>query len=304
LVEYDENGKPKYPISISSAVKILDLGVIVYDKKAFHAKNYIWPFGFKSVRTYTSMKIPSKRANFFCEIIEQDDKPLFKVTPEEDPSCPVVADSASAAWSSIIQRINNKKIEDTKRMYHSVSGPEYFGYANPAVVKLIQELPNAEKCTKFVRKIFEPKSPKKKINTNNNNNTNNHNTVVYPSTGGKQPRKTLEMLRMVRDEKIFVDDEDISDQDEIPQEEDEQFSFEPQQQNNHINQLYSNEFFPNIFENLDVHNFQLDNNIFDNNRANNPNPINAINNINPNIILQNTNLFENPNTGRDNNHLK
>ena len=96
LINFDnDTHQIKYPIVLSSAVKVLDLGRVIPDKKAFHAKNYIWPLGFRSVRTYTSMNNNTKRANFYCEIIEKDNKPAFKVTPEEDPENFVVAHSGT-----------------------------------------------------------------------------------------------------------------------------------------------------------------------------------------------------------------
>lgn len=46
-----------------------------------------------------------------------------------------------------MKKINEIKTEEAgKRVFTNVSGPEYFGLAHPTVMKLISELPNAEKC--------------------------------------------------------------------------------------------------------------------------------------------------------------
>ena len=38
---------------------------------------------------------------------------------------------------------------DAERKTVNISGPEYFGLANPTVSQLIQELPDADKCEIF-----------------------------------------------------------------------------------------------------------------------------------------------------------
>ncbi len=50
----------------------------------------------------------------------------------------------------ICNRTND--LNPVKRQVVTISGPERFGLSDPIIVKLIQELPNADKCTKYIVK--------------------------------------------------------------------------------------------------------------------------------------------------------
>lgn len=41
---------------------------------------------------------------------------------------------------------------------NSASGPDYFGFSNATIAKLIQDLPNADKCKTYVMQLFEEPS--------------------------------------------------------------------------------------------------------------------------------------------------
>lgn len=115
--------------------------------------------------------------------------PLFRVALEDAEEEAIIEKSATAAWSTVISKVNNLKTEETgKRQFTSVSGPEYFGFGVPAVAKLIQgtnqiqentmllftnlslltftaatELPNADSCTKYEMQLYsEPSSSSKR----------------------------------------------------------------------------------------------------------------------------------------------
>ncbi len=49
-----------------------------------------------------------------------------------------------------------------KRVFTTVSGPEYFGLSNPKVRALIESLPNADKCERYDKKVDSETTPKKK----------------------------------------------------------------------------------------------------------------------------------------------
>ncbi len=57
------------------------------------------------------------------------------------------APSATSAWVQVLKAVADVKKE--KRETVSISGPEYFGFANPTVHKLVQELPNANRCHRY-----------------------------------------------------------------------------------------------------------------------------------------------------------
>ena len=106
-VNRDENGNIIYPIFVSPTLKILDLGVVEYERSAFHSSRNIFPIGFKSCREYTSMVDPNRRCDYICEILDGGHSPIFKVTCQDDPGNPIVKDASSGAWIDVFKRIND-----------------------------------------------------------------------------------------------------------------------------------------------------------------------------------------------------
>eukprot|EP00163_Fabomonas_tropica_P012549 TRINITY_DN2387_c0_g1_i2.p1 TRINITY_DN2387_c0_g1~~TRINITY_DN2387_c0_g1_i2.p1 ORF type:complete len:587 (-),score=216.49 TRINITY_DN2387_c0_g1_i2:79-1839(-) len=153
-VPRDENGKPIFPITVNGSTSVVSLGKIKIEKShpAFHTKKYIWPVGFKSIRPYNSMRDITKRIEYTCEILDIDGKPHFSVTPDDDKDNPIVGSTATSSWSTIVRNVNDQKDAKNKRNFVSVSGPEWFGFSNPAVAKLIEELPDADKLPLYSMK--------------------------------------------------------------------------------------------------------------------------------------------------------
>jgi hypothetical protein len=87
-----------------------------------------------------------------CEIIDAGDRPMFQITQGDME--PIVETSPTRAWSVIVQKVNSFRARGTKRTSSSVSGPEYMGYAHPYVAALLQDMPNADKLTKYIRIPF------------------------------------------------------------------------------------------------------------------------------------------------------
>lgn len=91
------------------------------------------------------------KAEYTCEILDGGEKPLFRVTASEDPENPVTKDSTSGAWLEFAKRIeliqNKRKGEKV-----TISGPDRYGLQENAVVQLIQQMPNADKCKKYIFK--------------------------------------------------------------------------------------------------------------------------------------------------------
>lgn len=147
----DENGVPILPLKLGP-LTLVRLGTIVYDREKFHNRRYIWPLGFESIRTYFSMKNPDKHIIYTSRILDGGDGPIFQVVPEDDPENPVTAITASPAWTSIVRKVNEAK---NKGHMSSASGPEYFGFGNPTIARLIQEMPNAVKCKNYIMQPYQ-----------------------------------------------------------------------------------------------------------------------------------------------------
>eukprot|EP01090_Pellita_catalonica_P016153 TRINITY_DN4558_c0_g1_i1.p1 TRINITY_DN4558_c0_g1~~TRINITY_DN4558_c0_g1_i1.p1 ORF type:complete len:541 (+),score=110.11 TRINITY_DN4558_c0_g1_i1:94-1716(+) len=159
----DADGNVIFPIHIGG-LTILDLGHIAHKRKKFHAKRYIWPIGFKSTRLYPSFRNPEVRIKYASEIVDGGNEPVFVVEPlfEDGEPCKenerIIATTPSGAWTEVVKRVNSLKLEKTgKRLFTTVSGPEMFGFSHATIAKLIQDLPGADLCERYVARDFVEK---------------------------------------------------------------------------------------------------------------------------------------------------
>ena len=150
-VQRNEDGTPQLPLRLG-VITIHDLGRIVADRPGWHTERYIWPLGFRSTRRYASMKHMGSKTLYTCEICDGGDVPEFRIHPEDDPETVFTGPSATSVWTAVVRNLTRIKTEllgDAERKTVNISGPEYFGLANPTVSQLIQELPDADKCEIF-----------------------------------------------------------------------------------------------------------------------------------------------------------
>lgn len=183
-VEVDDTGQLCQPVQLGTTLTIYKLGEVEYERRAFHNDRHIWPIGFKSCRSYFSMLNPKRRCLYFSEILDgnefsnsvtRDDEseneednnnnnnnfhhttgPIFRVTADDDPKNPVISTTATGAWTTIVKTVNAKRAAQegrVRRQYMTCSGPEMYGLSNPIVVQLIALLPNADKCSTYVKNV-------------------------------------------------------------------------------------------------------------------------------------------------------
>lgn len=88
-----------------------------------------------------------ERTHYICEILDGGSKPNYSVTSMDDQVNSLVRESSTGCWIDICKRIN--ELQGNKRSTVTVSGPERFGLADPNVIRLMQQLPGAELCTKY-----------------------------------------------------------------------------------------------------------------------------------------------------------
>lgn len=144
LIQRNEDGEIIYPIQVNASLRILNLGVIDYQRQLYHTEKNLFPIGFKSLREQTSTINPGGRCQYICEIMDGGTKPLYKVTPYDDSDNPIIKDSSTGCWIDICKRINEQS--NNRRTNVTVSGPERFGLADFNVIRMLQTLPNVEKC--------------------------------------------------------------------------------------------------------------------------------------------------------------
>lgn len=106
LMQRDEQGNVIYPIQINSSLKILDLGVIEFQKPQYHTEKNLFPIGFKSLREHNSQLTPGQRCDYLCEIMDGGSKPMFRVTPMDDQENPITKDSSTGCWVRIVDLSN------------------------------------------------------------------------------------------------------------------------------------------------------------------------------------------------------
>ena len=103
------------------------------------------------------MKDPHKTVRYTSTVLDGGDMPKFQVIAE-DLDTPIVAHSATGTWTTIIKSIIYfihllifKAANKIRNRDHSnaASGPDYFGFSQPTIMRLIQDLPNADKCKDY-----------------------------------------------------------------------------------------------------------------------------------------------------------
>jgi superfamily II DNA or RNA helicase len=146
----DEQGNVILPLYFG-AMALLSLGTVVTDRPEFHTDRYVYPVGFRTSREFLSMKNPGERTLYTSEIVDEGGpKPVFQVTPSDDPSTVIRAPSSSAAWKAVLMAVNALRSRSMGKTYtSSVSGPEYFGFAHPVVCRLLSTLPGVEQCSRY-----------------------------------------------------------------------------------------------------------------------------------------------------------
>uniref|UniRef100_A0A1D1ZF79 Transforming growth factor beta regulator 1 n=1 Tax=Anthurium amnicola TaxID=1678845 RepID=A0A1D1ZF79_9ARAE len=143
------DGTLRLPVTIgkgTNEVTIYKIGNIVWDREAYHTNRYIFPIGFMSKKQYLSAVDVTKRTTYTSEILDGGDTPIFQVTAADQPGRKFSASSSSGVWKKILDEINCQGVPSKTH----ASGPEMLGLSHLGITKYIQELPGAEKCTKYV----------------------------------------------------------------------------------------------------------------------------------------------------------
>ena len=137
------------PYQVSASLKLVHVGVI-HKSDYYHAEHNMFPVGFKTIRTHNSMLQRNVKTEYTCEILDGGEKPIYKVTCAEDPANPIVRDSSTGCWIYVCNKIN--EIAEKKKAKVTISGTERFGLLDPIVVSLLESLPDAHSCKRYVFK--------------------------------------------------------------------------------------------------------------------------------------------------------
>ena len=133
------------PYRVNINLVVVDLGHVVNLPK-FANQRYIYPVGFKSERLFDSVLDYKKKEWYVSEIVhDENDAPLFKVSLKSNPEISFKASAASNVWNQIMQVVEEAKRRNGEPpRVIALSGPDYFGFSNPAVRNAILSLPGAD----------------------------------------------------------------------------------------------------------------------------------------------------------------
>ncbi|KAJ1730008.1 hypothetical protein LPJ61_003243 [Coemansia biformis] len=144
------DGSYEMPVQVG-VLMVLSLGRVIWDRSAFHNERYIWPVGYTVQREYHSMIDPNKDVMYTCWVGEGDDAPLFYIESEDTPNAPVIAPTATGAWTAVLRRVNQIRHREHS---NSASGPDYFGFSHPTIAKMVQDLPGVGMCRSYIVQHF------------------------------------------------------------------------------------------------------------------------------------------------------
>lgn len=100
---------------------------------------------------------PKNNTVVVSTILDGGDGPLFHVTAQDMPDQPIIANSATGAWTVVVRRSNEIRHREHS---NSASGPDYYGFKHPTIAKLIQDLPGSEKLKYYIPQQFEEMEPR------------------------------------------------------------------------------------------------------------------------------------------------
>ncbi|KAF5946840.1 hypothetical protein HYC85_017068 [Camellia sinensis] len=132
-------------------LQVISLGKIVKDSEYFQDERFIWPEGYTAVRKFPSASDPSVCALYKMEVLRDVDsrtRPVFRVTLDNGEQ--FKGSTPSACWNKIHKRIRKRQDSSNgfiaKGGFEGIfdSGSDMFGFSNPEVLKLIQELSNSK----------------------------------------------------------------------------------------------------------------------------------------------------------------
>ncbi|KAI8986035.1 F/Y-rich N-terminus-domain-containing protein [Pilobolus umbonatus] len=150
-VEKDRYGNYILPVEIDSWT-VINLGHVIYDRSAYHNQRYIYPANFTVRKWYRSMIDPKSDTQYTCRILENGKEPKFEVTAD-DCMMTYTGPTPTTVWTIIVRRafaIRNQEYG------HNPVGPDFFGLRKNTIAKMIQDLPNSSKCSRYTHQTFVP----------------------------------------------------------------------------------------------------------------------------------------------------
>ncbi|KAF7732020.1 hypothetical protein EC973_007125 [Apophysomyces ossiformis] len=125
---------------------------VVYDRPAFHNQRYIYPVGYKVKKWYRSMVDPKSDTQYICEILDGGQEPIFRLEADDNPGDVYLGPTPTTVWTIAVRRAFAIRNMDYG---HNPVGPDFFGLRKNTIAKMIQDLPNANKCKNYIWQTFK-----------------------------------------------------------------------------------------------------------------------------------------------------
>ncbi|KAI8883439.1 hypothetical protein K501DRAFT_184467 [Backusella circina FSU 941] len=190
-VEKDKNGQYILPAEVDSWT-VLGLGNVVWDRAAFHNQRYIYPVGYRVKKWYRSMVDPHSDTQYTCEILDGGDEPIFQLCADDNPSECWRGPTPTTVWTIAVRRAFAIRNMDYG---HNPVGPDFFGLRKNTIAKMIQDLPNADKCKNYIWQNFEA------MNSNKGKSVRRSNTrLSSSSSAGSLSEKSPQQQPFIKSE--------------------------------------------------------------------------------------------------------
>jgi len=153
------------------ALTVHSLGTVEQDVDGFHNVDYIMPPGYLATRIFWSTVHPRSRTIYVLGIEKSpNSKPIFSITPADNPSSSIMASSSEEAYRVLmilVDKANGSHFSNgdpfsklpTKRVSRKgafgLNGPQFFGYGTESIRKALESAAGVE----AVVAPINPKSP-------------------------------------------------------------------------------------------------------------------------------------------------
>lgn len=142
------------------ALLVHAFGEIEQNRDGFHTEDYIMPPGYTATRIYWSTITPKERTVYVLKIEKSaSGRPLFTITPGDNPLAKIKAPSSDQAYQTLIDRVRKtnsahfsngdlySKLPTERRRVKKVfglNGPQFFGFGLDDVRKVLESSPGVE----------------------------------------------------------------------------------------------------------------------------------------------------------------
>ncbi|XP_042375263.1 lysine-specific demethylase JMJ18-like isoform X1 [Zingiber officinale] len=130
-------------------IEPLNFGKLMLGKQ-WSCRQAIFPNGFRSRINFFSVLDPTKLCNYISEVLDGGlQKPLFKVSVEDNPEIYFSSTSALLCWEMVRERLNQEIVRQRNQgkiglpelqSPESIDGLEMFGFSSPAIIRDIEAL--------------------------------------------------------------------------------------------------------------------------------------------------------------------